>query len=570
VFLEPKGAEVFTRPTRKAGALFAASHPTSVAPGRRYLALAVTCSIAAVAVIAGGVAQSATSARDATPSKLTVRLQGDFTNFDPAPPVGTPNPTTAIITALYDRLLAPGKNGALLPYLASSWTVAKSAKQITFHLRTGVTCTDGSPLTATDVAASLTRFFTSLTSRFALAGGPYTAVGNNAKHTVIFTSAVPNPDNVYGLASPFSGIVCAAGLANPAALLTTPSGSGAYTLTSAVHGSAVTLTRNPRWKWGPNGLKASLMPQTLVQSVVLNDTTAANELLTGQLDGSLIVGADVGRLYHDKSIAHVQVAWPKILPLVMNQLPGHATNDPQVRRAIMTAIDPKAWGQAAFPGNPVTRGPSLFAPTSPCYDPATKKLKPTYSLTAAKQILLNDGYTQGSDGKLRKDGQPLAVTVLGATSLWGQGQEYTAAQLTSLGMNVTTRNVDFGVFGPTYVAGKWDVAVAQVSAPNPAPFTFMTIVSQGTPESNPPGTNYARIIDPTLDALVLKAVAAGSKNCKAWNAVQQRALKNYDWLPLASPVSYFFGRKSGNARVTVDLRSSSYIEGETIRWVTGK
>jgi peptide/nickel transport system substrate-binding protein len=495
-------------------------------------------------------------------------LQGDFTNFDPAPPLGTPNPTTAIITALYDRLLAPGKNGVLLPYLASSWTVAKSAQQITFHLRTGVTCADGSPLTATDVAASLTRFFTSPTSRFALAGGPYTAVGNDAKHTVIFTSAQPNPDNVYGLASPFSGIVCPAGLANPAQLLTNPSGSGPYTLTSAVHGSRVTMTRNPRWKWGPEGLTASQMPETLVQSVVTNETTAANELLTGQLDGSLIVGADVGRLYNDKSITHVQVVWPKILPLVMNQLPGHPTSDPQVRRAIMMAIDPKAWAQAAFPGNPATRGSSLFAPTSPCYDPATRKLRPTYSLAAAKQVLLNDGYTVGSNGKLSKDGQPLAVTVLGATSLWGQGQDYTAAQLTNLGMTVKDMNVDFTVFGPTYVAGKWDVAVAQVSAPNPAPFTFMTIVSGPTPETS--GVNYARIIDPKLDALVATAGKAGSTNCKAWNAVQEQALKNYDWLPLASPVSYFFGRRSGNAHVTADLRSSSYIEGETVRWVTGK
>jgi ABC-type oligopeptide transport system substrate-binding subunit len=98
----------------------------------------------------------------------------------------------------------------------------------------------------------------------------------------------------------------------------------------------------------------------------------------------------------------------------------------------------------------------------------------------------------------------------------------------------------------------------------------MTIVSGPTPESSTPGVNYARIIDPKLDALIATAVGAGSTNCKAWNAVQQRALKNYDWLPLASPVSYFFGRRSGNAHVDVDLRSSSYIEGETARWVTGK
>jgi len=521
--------------------------------------------VALLSVLAGSASAARNAHAASLPSTLRVRLLADFTNFDPAPPAGTPNPTVSIITALYDRLIAPGPNGKLEPYLATSWKIAPSGKQITFQLRPGVVCADGTPLNATDIAASLTRFFSSPTSFFALAGGPYTAVGNNAKHQLTFTSATPNADNIYGFASPFSGIVCRAGLANPSQLTTQPAGSGAYTLVSAVHGSAVTLARNPRWKWGPNGLTASQMAPTVVEEVIVDDTTAANELLTGQLDGSQIVGADVGRLYHNKSIAHVQVASPKILPLVMNQLPGHPTSDPQVRRAIMMAIDPKAWAQAAFPGVPVSLGPSLFTPGAPCYDPATKALVPKYNLAAAKQVLLNDGYTQGSNGKLSKDGQTLSVTVLGTPGLWGQGQAYTAAQLSSLGMNVTTLNVDFATFGSTYVSGKWDVSVAETSAPNPAPFTFMTIVSGPTPESK--GTNYARIVDPTLATDVQTAVAAvGAKRCQAWDTVQERGLKNYDWLPLASPVTYFFGRTQSGAHVTVDLRSTSYLEGETLRW----
>jgi len=533
----------------------------------RALPFALVVLFATVAVLASGAAsaRSATGKGSTPPSTLSVRLIGDFTNFDPAGPPGTPNPTVPVVTALYDRLLAPGPNGALEPYLATSYTVSKSGKQITFNLRTGVTCADGTPLTATDVAASLTRFFQSPTSFFAISGAPYTAVGNNAKHQVIFTSASPNADNAYGFASPFSSIICPKGLADPSTLLTVPSGSGPYTLASAVHGSAVTLTRNPRWKWGPEGLTASLMPQTVVEEIIANDTTAANELLTGQLDSGQIVGSDLARLYHDNSFAHVQVTSPKVLPLVMNQLPGHPTSDPQVRRAITMAIDPKAWAQAAFPGAPVTLGSSIIAPTSPCYDPATKKLKPTYNLAAAKQVLLADGYKQGSDGQLSKDGQPLSITVLGATSLWGNGMEYVGAQLTSLGMAVNTENVDFATFGPNYVGGKWDVSVAETSAPNPAPFTFMSIVSGPTPETH--GTNYARIVDPTLATDVQTAIAAvGPERCKAWAAVQEQGLRNYDWLPLATPVVFFFGRKEGNYHATVDFRSSSYIEGETTRW----
>src|ERR1700687_970162 len=513
----------------------------------RLLAVAFLALIGVVACSSGS--STPPSSASAGGGTLTVRLLGDWITMDPSAPVGQPQGgsiSLVINMAAYDRLVAPGPNGQILPYLAKSWTVSPSSQQVTFNLQSGLVCADGTPLTATAIANSVEPLLKSPSIQFAMSGGPWTATPNDSANQITFGFAQPNADSVVRFASPFASGVCPAGLANASQLSTTLVGSGAYTLTSAVHGSALNFARNPRWKWGPGGLTTTDLPDTLIMKIIASNTTAANEILTGTLDGGQIVGTDVDRLIANPSLSNVSTSSPKLLPLVMNQTAGHATADPQVRRAIMAAIDPKAWAQAAFPGH-ATTGTSLFASTAPCYDPSTAQLVPKYDLEAAKQILRAAGYTQDNSGIFTKGGQPLTVTVLGTQGFFGQGTAYTAAQLTTLGMKVITADVTNSAFGAAYVSGKWDVSVANTSAPNPAPSTFMSIVSGPLP---PQGTNYAHIVDPQLDADVKTALTAvGAARCPAWAKVQQTGLKNFDWLPLASPVYYFFGQK----KVTVSM-----------------
>ena len=59
---------------------------------------------------------------------------------------------------LYSRLLQPNATGTgLLPDLATSWDVSKNAMKYTFHLQPEALWSDGSPVTADDVAYSLNR-----------------------------------------------------------------------------------------------------------------------------------------------------------------------------------------------------------------------------------------------------------------------------------------------------------------------------------------------------------------------------------------------------------------------------
>jgi peptide/nickel transport system substrate-binding protein len=525
--------------------------------------VAVGSTVLITSTIVGPSVISVVSSKAATSKGGTFveRELSDFATLDPSAPSGN-NPDLGIETALYDRLVAPGPNGTVVPYVATSWTMSPSAKSITFNLRTDVRCTGGPILTATDIANSFDRLFKSPGVQFALTGGPFTAVPNNAKHRITFTSKSPAPSAVYGFASPFAGIICPAGLAHPSQLMNHAYGSGPYTVVSAVHNVGVVMKKNPAWKWGPDGLTAKNLPAKLDEEVIANDTTTANELITGTLNGAQVAGTNVTRLLQDKSLVSVSTESPKTLPLVMNESPGHVTDDPQVRLAIMTAINPTDFSNAAFGKGFYSLSPSLFQKSAPCYDPATAALIPAYSMANAEKILLADGYTAGSGGTLSKNGAPLAITVLGVPDIDGtDGTQYIAAQLTSLGMTVTTLNEPtLATYGGFYVPGKWDVTVVDMSAPNPAPSTFMSLLSGALP---PTGTNYAYDTDAALTAAVTFAEAAtGKASCPAWDDVQTLALRNYDMLPLSSPKAYWFGRKGA----TVQFFSPTYLETETLHY----
>ena len=79
-----------------------------------------------------------------TPESLDPAKQGDI--------------TSAVYTAqLFESLTAFDPSLTLRPALARSWDASDDGRRIVFHLRSGLTFSDGSPLTAADVVASWLR-----------------------------------------------------------------------------------------------------------------------------------------------------------------------------------------------------------------------------------------------------------------------------------------------------------------------------------------------------------------------------------------------------------------------------
>src|SRR5690242_941486 len=132
---------------------------------RRGAATLAAAAVVALAVSAcGGSGSSSSNANAGTSSNVakqtssgggqvvsgpggTVRIRSidDLDTFDPAK-TGAPNMAVQAIEFTYDRLVYLSPSGKIEPYLASSWKVTPNS--VTFMLRKGPTCDDGTPVDA--------------------------------------------------------------------------------------------------------------------------------------------------------------------------------------------------------------------------------------------------------------------------------------------------------------------------------------------------------------------------------------------------------------------------------------
>ena len=107
---------------------------------------------ALVAVL--GVGQAPAPARALNTGEVRI-LAGAPQTFDPA---AAGDVTTAAVTAqLYETLTTYDAARTLQPALAASWDVASDGRRVVFHLRPGLTFSDGLPLTGADVVGSWLR-----------------------------------------------------------------------------------------------------------------------------------------------------------------------------------------------------------------------------------------------------------------------------------------------------------------------------------------------------------------------------------------------------------------------------
>jgi peptide/nickel transport system substrate-binding protein len=435
-----------------------------------------------------------------------------------------------IITTLYDRLVDLTSDGKVIPYLATSWTVAPGA--ITFTVRTDAKCSDGTPLTSEVMAASIQHWLDPKTNaqRRTYFGPASTVITASAPTTstvkVQLSTTFGDLLPVFG--DPVSGIVCPAGLAPGADLEHNSYGSGPYTLTSVNRGDSATMRLRREWNWGPRGVKAADLPGEIVARVVASDTTAANLLQTGGLDIAVVNGPDVQRLTADHSLVHTLIQTPLAQDVFFNETPGRATADPAVRQAISTAIDRNAYNQAAANGQGVVAS-SFLGKTVECYDPQTEKMIPTPSVANARSILTGAGYTADSSGKLSKGGVPLSVRIVGLLTQ-AAGPDYIQAQLSAVGIKAELAKTDNTPYTSDLQKGNFDVAIAGVTTGIPSPNVIIPLIF-----------NFGRIkTAETTTALQLSQSTAGAERCAHVSELQISLLKNYHLLPLiTTPGNYF-------------------------------
>ncbi|GIH22649.1 peptide ABC transporter substrate-binding protein [Acrocarpospora phusangensis] len=433
----------------------------------------------------------------------------------------------------YDNLVNVAEDGTILPQLAGAWTVEGTT--LTFDIKSGVTCADGTPFTAQTVVDNIAYVEnpdnkSPFLGVFIPAGA--TASASGSKVTVKLAAPAP-----FALNS-FSNLpmVCDAGMKDRATLKAGTNGTGPYVLTEAVPSDHYTYQLRQGYTWGPGGATSAEtgMPAKVIFKIVANETTSANELLAGTANAVQITGPDADRLAAAKldsvgTQALIGQQW-------YNHASGHSTGDPAVRMALTQAVDFKQLQVALTSGKGV--GATQLATLEPtgCDGDAVTGHVPAFDATAAGATLDAAGWTKGPDGVRAKDGKKLSASFIYDTSLGTGGSaaaELAVAAWKAAGIEVeATQQNSTQLTGALFGTGDWDIAWAPVNVSTPD--QIMPFVSG---PAAPKGTNFAAIENADYQALATKAMSAnGAAGCQDWFAAEQALYQAADLVPFANNV----------------------------------
>ncbi|MFY1690278.1 ABC transporter substrate-binding protein [Plantactinospora sp. WMMB782] len=461
---------------------------------------------------------------------------GTFTMAVGADP-GNLDPQSSAATALftvsqlgYDTLVSVDpESGEIRSQLAEKWTA--QGAEVTLTLRKGVTCADGTPVTAKMVSDNLgyvgdPENKSPFLGTFLPVGA--TATGDDATRTVTLKLAAPAPFVLNGLAS--LPIVCPAGMADRDTLAKGTSGTGPYTLTEAVPGDHYTYAIREGYTWGPDGATTATpgMPDTVVVKIVENPATAANLLLAGELNSAQVTGPDAERLekaglFAARTTAVLGEQW-------YNQAQGRATADPAVRLALTQALDLTELRTvlSAGKGTPPTALAALEPLACPGGDLGS-------ALPARDQAAATEALKKVA-------GRPLtfAYPTTGGSAVTAAA-ELAVQQWKAAGVEVTAKPQSADVLNQTlFGSGDWDIAWVSINVNSPD-----QLVPFLSGPSVPNGTNFAGISNSGYDEAVKKAnTLDGVAGCASWLEAETALVRAADVVPFANQQVPTYGVKA--------------------------
>ncbi|WP_024803186.1 ABC transporter substrate-binding protein [Nocardia sp. BMG51109] len=411
---------------------------------------------------------------------------------------------------IVDTLLYRDKDGSVEPYLARSWDVSPDGLRYSFHLRRGVTFSDGTRFDARVAADNLNLLGL---------GDKTRGIPRNANMPQSFRSATPVGDDTVEvtLETPGNGLPEAlTGLTTGMLAESTINGSleyqsdlanvvatGPYTVSSVDPEKQVVLRRRGDYDWpragAPHAGPAQI--ERLTFNALKEDGLRVRALEAGQADVIHYVEPT-----EEKRLAEAgyHLLYSKYLGAVYGlqlRLTADHVGDVRVRRAVQHGLDRQDLLTTLYNEN-WEPAHSIFQDNVEGTLDLSKEF--AYDPALAGRLLDEAGWTgRDGDGYRTRDGRRLSLYVYPSVYITTSGTELqlVAQQLRKLGIELQIRGTDFNSYTTQTLSPKLPVYEIHWSM-----YSFTSLVSWWGSKKQ----NVFRAGNPTLDDLLAGIVAASS------------------------------------------------------------
>lgn len=430
-------------------------------PGRRLRALPIAlAALLPLAACAPGKPDGGGTGTPRPGGTLTFAVGTDAGCADPQQ-VGTSDTLYSLRQTVDSLTDQDPETGKIVPWLASSWEVGADARTFTFHLRPGVTFSDGTPLDAAAVKASFDAVpdlgAPAVQSTAYLDG--YTGAKVVDDLTVEIGFDRPNVQFLQATTTP------ALGLVSPASAKKTPQerctegvvGTGPFVLSDYAPNQSLTLTRRDDYGWGSSlwTKEGAAYLDKLVFTVVPESGVRTGGLSSGQVDV-------IGRVAQAEEAA-LQGSGAALQGYT---IPGVGYNlgfnndrpvlrDARVRQAIKLAIDRPQIAETVFSSGtlPAT---SVLARNTPGHTDLGAEL--AFDPAKAGALLDSAGWAPGDDGIRRKDGAALTLKTVwfSNAAVFRPALELLQQQLKKVGVDLVLTELQVAQFPALLKSGDYD------------------------------------------------------------------------------------------------------------------
>ena len=433
------------------------------------------------------------------------------------------------------------------PWLATAWKWGDGNKKLTFTIRQGVKFSDGTPMSAADVAFSFNLLKKYKALDINSVWSVLSSVTQQGANQVVMTFKAPAVTYFYYIADQVAIVPqhIWSKIGNPVKYPDThPVGTGAFTV-SPCTGQNITYKANPHYyQAGEPKVKQVDYP-----AFTSNDT-ANSYLASGQAQWGSQFIPSIQKFYLAKSSDN-HIWFPPVanVSLFIN-LKNSVLSNVAVRQAMAYAINR---GRASTIGEygyePASNQSGIVTPTFSSWLDTSQASgygnNYAYNPAKARAVLKQAGYTAGPGGVMQKNGQKLSFSVInnGGYSDWVAALNTLQADLKAVGIQITPKNLATPAYEAALYNGNYQLGYgSETGGPTPYYELRQWLYSgNSAPIGQPAGSNFERYSSAATDKLInsYSATTSPAQQHAIVNKLEKVMLADVPVIPVTESVDWY-------------------------------